>query len=74
VKERNMSANRKSLVTQAGPNPRVPLTVTGVTPTLRNPLVPAVQTRRGGAHGRSKGGARAMKKRELAEQLHREDR
>ena len=69
-----MSSTRKSLVVAAAPNPRVPLTVTGVTPTLRNPLVPAVQTRRGGAHGRGKGGVRAMKKRELAEQLHREDR
>ncbi len=46
---------------------RVPLTVTGVTPVLRNPLVPAVQTRRGGSHGRGKGGARAMRKRELAQ-------
>ncbi len=69
-----MSSTRKSQVTEAATGSRVPLTVTGVTPTLRNPLVPAVQTRRGGAHGRSKGGVRAMKKRELAEQLHREDR
>ncbi len=48
---------------------RVPLTVTGITPALRNPLVPAVQTRRAGAHGRSKGGVRSIRKRELAEQL-----
>jgi hypothetical protein len=68
-------ANRKSVASvavseaSAGKQRRVPLTVTGVTPPLRNPLVPAMQTRRGGAHGRGKGGARAMKKRELAEQL-----
>jgi hypothetical protein len=48
---------------------RVPLTVTGVTPTLRNPLVPAAQLRRAGAHGRGKGGVRAYRKRELAEFL-----
>jgi hypothetical protein len=69
-----MASTRKSMVTQAVATERVPLTVTGVTPKLRNPLVPVVQTRRGGAHGRGKGGLRAMKKRELAEQLFREDR
>jgi hypothetical protein len=69
-----MSSTRKPQLTQAATSARVPLTVTGVTPTLRNPLVPVVQTRRGGAHGRGKGGVRAMRKRELAEQIHREDR
>jgi hypothetical protein len=66
-----MSSSRKSQPTArvAESGRRVPLTVTGVTPTLRNPLVPAVQSRRGGAHGRGKGGLRAMRKRELAEQL-----
>jgi hypothetical protein len=69
-----MSSTRKPQLTQAAASQRVPLTVTGVTPALRNPLVPVVQTRRGGAHGRGKGGLRAMRKRELAEQIHREDR
>jgi hypothetical protein len=66
-----MSSSRRSrptdLVAESGR--RVPLTVTGVTPALRNPLVPVAQKRRAGAHGRSKGGVRAMRKRELAETL-----
>jgi hypothetical protein len=66
-----MSSSRKSqpIALAAETGRRVPLTVTGVTPALRNPLVPAVQKRRAGAHGRGKGGVRAMRKRELAEQL-----
>jgi hypothetical protein len=57
---------RKTRLTQTA-NERVPLSVTGVTPTLRNPLVPAVKTRRAGAHTRTKGGERAQRKRALAE-------